>query len=204
MLDTILLLFGTLATAVTGHPVGVLEPPIITRLAISSGMPYKMATPSLSHNVKARSYDWATATPAWTFPIQSWAPNAVQTVVVTATPTHAYMATSTPLYTYEETHNDSKNTRIHEIIAGLVIGGVFGIAIIWCLIGTLVSRCRRGRFRNQGTQEDIEAARALSIGSSDGGQPPSAIHNMVVNDRKTPIALQPPAPPRKAHVQSST
>lgn len=157
--------------SVAALPAYSLEPSIVTKVAISTGMPFEMPTATSAPALAVRQWDWApsapASAPAWTpAPQPSWAPAPVETMLVTPTPT--WLPSPTPSYSWEETHNDDKNTLTHEIIAAIVVGSFVGIPILGVIFFCIYRKCRGNKVKNQGRPGDIEAARLADLPRSDG------------------------------------
>ncbi|KAH3911913.1 hypothetical protein HBI56_137490 [Parastagonospora nodorum] len=186
MFSTITLSLVLFASSALALPLSVPEPSIVTKMAISIGVPFDMETSKSSPaaHIVARSAEWAVpspAAPAWTadpsvwtpsppawtdapqqtwaaIPIPSWAPTQ-------ASPT----PTPNPSYTWAETHDDSKTTLTNGIICGIVFGGFFALVILVFAIFTTYHRAIKPWYRGRRGKGDIEAAKAVSIASTDAG-----------------------------------
>jgi hypothetical protein len=206
------------AISVVAHPLSALKPSIVTKVAISSGPPFTMASQTPPTNIVARQWNtpaapiWTPAAPAWTpeapawspVPQQSWAPTPAATVVVTSPPTPS------PSYTWAETHDDSKNTNISKIIGLSVGGGLLGVAFLYAIYGTIRYKCCTRRNKTKGSREDVESGKLAAVEGQENGyrssvdsQPPSALHAYVMSTRGNAPVIQTPAPaqqhPMTAH-----
>ncbi|OAK94163.1 hypothetical protein IQ06DRAFT_353619 [Phaeosphaeriaceae sp. SRC1lsM3a] len=153
------LALGLAATFASAHPTSPASP---SALAIASGTPFDMQPqPTILARESERASPIAPIptpprAPAWSpAPIQPLIPTPVATVIVTST------TPASPSYSYSwaETHDDSKNTRQHELIAGIIVGVVLGLGMLVCIVGVCVNRCRPGggKLRNKGVRvPDVE------------------------------------------------
>jgi hypothetical protein len=158
MTMSLLLCIAMQALSVAAHPLSTQEPTIVTKLAVSTGTPFEMPTPTLTASapLQARQWEWTPSAPVWTPVVQPPTPAAT----ILPPPTPIWVPTPTPSYTWAETHNDDKNTLAHGIIAAIVIGLFLGVGFVGCLIFTMYRQCCGGRVRNQGTKcraRDVEA-----------------------------------------------
>jgi hypothetical protein len=106
----------------------------------------------------------------------------VETILVTPTPT--WLPSPTPSYTWEETHNDDKNTLTHEIIAAIVVGSFVGIPILGVIFFCIYRKCCGNKVKNQGRPEDIEAARMANRSCNDGSSDVTWMEVPAVEQRK--------------------
>jgi hypothetical protein len=197
------------AVSVVALPLSAgIEPPVVTKVAISTGTPFIMASNIPTPALLVRQWDtpaasiwtpnapaWTPAAPAWTPATQSsWAPSPIATIVVTAPPT------PTPSYTWAETHDDSKNTNISKIIGFSIGGGILGIAFLFAIYGTIRYKCCAQRRKKKCSREDVEAGKIAAVEarengyrSSEDSQQPSALHAYVMSTRNDGPIVQPPA-----------
>ncbi|KAH7406567.1 hypothetical protein DE146DRAFT_777910 [Phaeosphaeria sp. MPI-PUGE-AT-0046c] len=154
----------TATFAAFAHPS---SPASLSALAIVSGTPFAMHPSSLM----ARPNDWASpATPLPTPPAAQIEPPALAGPVIATAPVPA-PAPSSPTYTWAETHDDSKNTHTHEIIAASVVGIIFGLGLVVCAAGVCFRTCRSGTVKDRGMRiPDVEGGVVppLKTGRGDG------------------------------------
>ncbi|KAF1913096.1 hypothetical protein BDU57DRAFT_597526 [Ampelomyces quisqualis] len=171
-------------------PAPSLEPSIVTKVAISTGTRFGRTTPKAPGAIVHRQWDWAPsappsapAVPAWTaVPQPSWTPSPVATAIITPTPT--WSPSPTPSYSWEETHNDDKNTLTHEIIAAIVVGSFVGIPILGCIFFCIYRKFRGNNVKNQGRAGDIEAAKMTSRPGSNGTSDVASLEGSAVEMRR--------------------
>lgn len=168
-----------------GPIVSTVEPSIVIKLVVSTGLPFDMVAPTPASALMARQWEWQPSVPAWSAPVPAWTPQApawtpqapvwtpvaqpswvptpVQTVPVMPTQTWAPAPSPSPSpsYTYEETHNDNKNTKTHEYIAATV-GGLFGAFGLFGIVMWVYYRCRSSRVKNEGVVRDIEVGEMVN------------------------------------------
>jgi hypothetical protein len=179
MFSTITFSLVLFASSALALPLSTPEPSIVTEMAISTGMPFGMAASDPTPNIAARSGEWAA--PAWTADLSVWTPSPpawtdappqtwAATPIPSWAPTQASPSpTPNPSYTWAETHDDSKTTLTNGIICGIVFGGFFALVILVFAVFTTYHRAIKPWYRGRLGKGDIEAAKAVSIASTDAG-----------------------------------
>ncbi|OAL03190.1 hypothetical protein IQ06DRAFT_367784 [Phaeosphaeriaceae sp. SRC1lsM3a] len=124
-------LFLALALGLSTHSIFTLASPISSP-EIDTTSTIGDAPPDQWDTIPTEPYDLPMIPESTAASLLAWAPSTSDTSIPTPTPS----------YTYAETHNDSKNTHTHEIIAG-VVGALFiGVPIIGTIIFCLCRRLR--------------------------------------------------------------
>lgn len=161
MFSFLIVTLALAASTVSGHSNSPSAAALIT------GTPFDMsssATPTPAPELAARQ-DWVSppalpTPPAWSAPPVPSAPAWSQPLVPTV-PTVVITATTSPTpsqtYTWEETHDDSKNTKKHELIALIIVCTLVGLVLVIFVPCMLWHKCRNGRIKNKGMQvPDVE------------------------------------------------
>jgi hypothetical protein len=197
--------------AVAAHPASAAEPGVVTAILACSDAPFDMAIPSTPPSLVAREWEWTPSAPIWTPSASApiWTPSAsawtpdfpqsrvtplVETIFVTQTLTTS-TPFPTPTYTYAETHDDSKNTLTHEMIAGIILGIFVVVPILGCCFTAVYRKCG-GACKKKEEDADAKDVETGDVQLSQrGGQ------SVEEEDRQRLIT--PPAPPPMAHWSQS-
>ncbi|KAH7071826.1 hypothetical protein BKA63DRAFT_554745 [Paraphoma chrysanthemicola] len=121
-------------------PVAGTKPSNVNEVAVSTDLPFDMSGTDPAATLVVRQWD-PPSTPAWTPVALPWTP------------------APTPSYTWNETHNDDKNTLAHGIIAAIVIGLFLGVGFVGCIIFSIYRKCCGRRLKihgRKGKARDME------------------------------------------------
>ena len=150
MLSTLVINAAMHTILVAAAPVLIAEPSIVTKVAVSTGMPFGMPLATVSPVLQARQAQSSSASPIVATPLPS-----------------APMAPSSPYQPMrEETH--TQNVQTSKII-GIVLAGLVALALVLALTGTLFFRLHRNRVKNKGP-----AANAMEMGEASNSRPPAS------------------------------
>lgn len=179
MFATIILSLALFTSSTLVLPLSTLEPDVITKMAISTRVPFDMTASTLTANILARADDWAVPSPAaptWTADPPLWSPSPPawsdtpqQPWAASLIPSATSIPKPSPSYTWAETHDDSKTTLTNSIIFGIVFGGFFALGVLTFIIFTTYHRAIKPWYRNRRGGGDVETAKAVSIASMDAG-----------------------------------
>lgn len=178
MFSTLILSLALAASTVHGHSDSLSAAAIVTGTPFDmrpSTTPTPTPTPTPSPELAARQNDWVSppaipiATPPfWSAPpipsAPAWSQPAIPTPTVpTAVVTVTAVASPSSTYSWDETHDDSKNTRQHRDIAIGIVGGLVVLVLLVFIPCMLWHRCYKGGrcVKNKGAKvPDVEEGRA--------------------------------------------
>ncbi|KAH7084109.1 hypothetical protein FB567DRAFT_550141 [Paraphoma chrysanthemicola] len=182
------------AIGLRAAPVAGAEPSKITEIAVSTGLPFDISVADRAATLVARQWE-PPITPAWT-PV----------------PTPVWTPAPTPSYTWEETHNDDKNTLAHGIIAAIVIGLFLGVGFVGCIFVSIYRKCcgrrlkvhdRKGKARDiesgSLTTANIEMLETDSITSAENNRPTQSCELLSLASEDGLRVARPPQQPTMVH-----